>query len=84
MENVVHYHVLSGLHGYMPDSNYYCKTRTNALDLCASLAKDLRDDGIEVSGRRSEGYYEIPTGQGAGVEYIEIAECWETDCKEEN
>ena len=80
----VHYHCISGDHGYMPDFNTgACSTRAQALDIACGYAQDLRSEGIKVYGRKQEGYYEVPDRQGAGLEYIEVTECMELACLED-
>ncbi len=83
MPNTKHFHCLSGDHGYMPDDNIPCKTRGQALACATDKAQELRSEGIKVDGKKSDGYYEVPNGQGAGLEYIEVTECHETDCLSE-
>ena len=80
MARTKHYHCISGGHGYMPDDNMTCGTKAQALDCACDKAQELRSEGIRVSGNRADGYYEVPNGQGAGLEYIVVRECTESAC----
>lgn len=81
MRDTTHYHVLSGDHGYMPDNNIPCKTKEQALDCACSLAQELRAEGHKVHGKRADWHYEVERGEyPAGLEYIEVTECWEEGC----
>ena len=61
-----HYHVLVGLPGYMPNSNYPCSTLAEAGDVAYEEAKAFREAGYatdwskdclgKVVGNKREGY----------------------------
>jgi len=81
-----HYHVISGMRGYMPDRNEVSLTRREAEQDARIFAEEIRDDeNVEsrcVRGSASAGWYAI-TDRRAGVEYIEITSCTMPDCLED-
>lgn len=78
-----HYHVVSGMRGYLPDSNTYCLYRGAAHRTMVEFKFLIGDQcdhnhvGTCVSGNTTIGYTVIA---GHGVEYAEIIVCKE-DCK---
>jgi hypothetical protein len=87
VKSTKHYHVLSGLHGYMPDRNDSYHTCANARAGACAIAEDLRAEGFVVNGTKRHGYYEVyghdSDGCIPGVEYIEVTTCHEPDCLED-
>ena len=80
-----HYHVLGGLHGYMPMVNDVYTTLQAArqglmdhkrLEIEYSYQMEDRSQ-FSVSGNLRQGYYEVA---GGGNEYYEITDCQEPDC----
>lgn len=69
-----HYHVLLGMHGYLPNANVLATSRRQAEALAASYAAEARQNGDQVTGRARDGYYDL------GVECIEIAACTDPEC----
>ena len=63
-----HYHVLSGDHGYMPDSNTAYETRDDAQGGLEWFVEGIFDSG------------DVPDS----AEYAEITECSESDCYDDN
>lgn len=85
----VHYHVLSGMHGYMPDSNYVYTNKATAIADMVQQKRDVIDEwysipsgcGLErpcFTGSAREGYYEIDNMPG--LHYMEILECEDPEC----
>lgn len=70
-----HYHVIGGLHGCMPNFNYYAETRKDAEQIAKSEVKSMREDGAKAWGSARSGYYEIKSN--FGIEYVEISDCYE-------
>ena len=91
--NMIHYHVLTGLHGYMPDNNEMYDTLDDAKAGLAEFVERAKDDDVTDEQRDAisiadDGTYaEFPLEGIAhpvfGVEYAEIADCHESDCREE-
>ncbi len=88
-----HYHVLIGDHGYMPESNYVCTSKRQALQLLSDEGKNNNSDygcwdeessnyhtGKCYTGKIKDESIEFLPGHGA--EYAEISECYEIDCLE--
>lgn len=83
-----HYHVLVGMPGYMPESNTYCTTLTEARQ-CAKWEADIyRDDWgddapvYRVTGNMHDGYDVYQHDSGDLDVTITINECWEPECSE--
>jgi len=80
-----HYHVLGGLHGYMPDVNSVYLLKSDARQGLLFWKKDEIEMSYQVedrsdfsiSGNLKIGYYEVVNG---GNEYYQITECSESDC----
>ena len=78
-----HYHVVENTPGYLPDSEPATFTsRRDAGSYALSLARELRSDGYHVSGTRETGYYAERDSSDLG-RVIEISDCYESDCGEE-
>ena len=75
-----HYHVLSGLHGSMPDINDVCETVQEAKNDLKFWRDIFRDQGVKLSGNIKDEYFEFLNENG----YIEISECTESECLEFN
>lgn len=80
-----HAHMMSGLHGYMPDQNEVYATRRDAIEGLKEFASHVRDDcegghydqtmmvpAYCYSGRPRDGYIEFNDGYLHGVEYAEV------------
>lgn len=79
----LHYHVLGGLHGCMPNLNVVYDNLEDAQQGLKGERKTEIDNGTSpfgISGSYEDGYYEVKNG---GNEYYEITECYEGDCLEE-
>ena len=86
-----HYHVLVGSEGgYMPDSNYYCRTKRGAEALAAGEAAYIMDSGYQMpdkadwyhkSGSARSGLISIDCGRSLDT-IIEVTECDEEDCED--
>lgn len=87
-----HYHVVSGISGYMPDSGGTCRTKREAENAAKWYADAWREDGFKVYGSARKGGYWIDRSKwtdwdGAVQEcdhaisgYVEINVCYEDDC----
>ena len=78
-----HYHVLVGLYGYLPNSNYYCSSIKQAEDTMQSEAEAFRDAGYKVTGNKRMGY-DVKHESGYSWQYIEYNECQEEECNEDD
>ena len=88
-----HYHVLTGLHGYMPDNNEMYDNIADAKSGLLEFVERAKDDDVTDEQRDAinmadDGTYaEFPLEGSAspvfGVEYAEIVDCYEPDCREE-
>lgn len=80
----IHYHVLAGFHGCMPESNDSFHTVKEARDCLKQFVSDLRETGNTLSGNLKSGYFELIKKTDALCDYLEISECVETDCFDES
>ena len=87
MKTVFHYHVLAGLHGYLPDWNEMYTTNAGAIDALHEYAQNVVDDcgdgdkrhfGYCYTGSYHDGYLEFLPKHG--VEYAEVLACGSLDC----
>jgi hypothetical protein len=85
---VKHYHVIEGMNGgYMPDSGSYATSRRSAEMSAAWSANNARNDGYAVTGSARKGWYDVmPEDSDPHTlgNYIEIAECFESECSEDD
>ena len=79
----LHYHVLAGFHGCIPESNIYCASRKEAREELKHEVKDLRESKNRLTGNLKSGYFEITKKTDALCDYLEISECMEKDCFKE-
>ena len=89
-----HYHVLTGLHGDMPDGNQVYDNLADAKSGLLEFVERAKDDDVTDEQRDAisitdDGIYaEFPLEGSAhpvfGVEYAEIVECYEPDCDRED
>ena len=89
-----HFHMLVGMPGYMPDTNYTCRTRGEAEHLALWEVKNLRK-GWDIDNARS--HYSVSGNKHDGYDVyrriamypeevwmtISVTECFEDDCLEE-
>lgn len=90
-----HYHVLVGLPGYMPNSNYPCNTLAEAGDIAYAEAEAFREAGYAscwgkeqrgiVVGNKREGYEVLRPSLWDSHERdvwqtISIVDCYEDEC----
>lgn len=88
-----HYHMLSGLYGYMPDQNNYHEDKDSATSDLMGFVESCQDSDVTDSERDAISiapdytYAEFPIEGMAnpifGVEYAEVVDCDEVDCTEE-
>jgi hypothetical protein len=80
-----HYHVISGFRGYMPDMNEVYTSKKAAQAGAIEWVRTIRDDGARVTGSAKDGWYDVHSEDvgKAGVEYIQITECWVDECLED-
>ncbi len=81
----MHYHVFSGTKGCLPERATTSRTFKEALADALELRRACVDDGATawVGSLRRDWYTEPRNAQAAGLEYIEIVECYEPDCEKE-
>ena len=86
--------MLVGMPGYMPDTNYTCRSRSEAKGLALCEARGFRNDWDCDNGRS---YYSVTGNMEDGYEVyhrnaihpeevymtIRVTECFEEDCLEE-
>ena len=88
-----HYHMLSGLHGYMPDNNEPYQTEQDAKDALEYFVENCKDSDVTEDHREAiaisenGNYAEFPIDGIAhpvfGVEYAEVTDCYEPECFED-
>ena len=90
-----HYHVLTGLHGYMPDNNEMYNNLADAKAGLLEFVERAKDDDVIYTDEQRDAISIADDGMSAefplediahpvfGVEYAEIADCHEPDCGEE-
>ena len=76
----LHYHVLSGLHNYMPENNDFCQTKSEARESLKFWVRNFRDQKYRFKGNSKSGYYECINANL----YLEITECTENQCMDED
>ena len=79
----IHYHVISGGHGYIPDYNAPYPTKKEALEALREYIKYLRDDGCKFRGSLKDEYFECLNPRICGLEYVQLIECDADECLEE-
>ena len=75
-----HYHVMHGMHGYLPDSNMYCEDMAMAKMCLQEDIKNMRENGdFRFNGALKNKYFDcINTNY-----YAEISDpCYEKECIE--
>ena len=88
-----HYHVLTGLRGYMPDGNQVYDNLADAKSGLLEFVERAKDtdvtdeqrDAISIAddGMDAEFPLEGIASPVFGVEYAEIVDCYEPDCDRE-
>lgn len=89
-----HFHMLVGMPGYMPDTNYTCRSRHRAEGLALSEARGFRSDWdcdedrsyYSAVGNMHDGYEVYRRGDDPPREVymtIRVTECFEGDCLKE-
>ena len=88
-----HYHVVTGLPGYLPNENWACETLAEAGNVALSEAKAFREGGYHscwskdsqgrVIGNKRGGYKVLRFSLGELCEWqtIRIEPCNEADCR---
>ncbi len=75
----LHYHVLSGLHGSMPENNDFWETKAEAQESLKFWVRNFRDQKYTFKGNSKNGYYECTNANL----YVEITKCSENECIED-
>ena len=89
-----HFHMLVGMPGYIPNTNYVCRSRSEAKGLALCEARGFRNDWdceenhsyYKVDGNMHDGYdvYRRNALHPEEVSLtISVTECFEEDCLEE-
>lgn len=79
-----HYHILAGLHGYLPNINEVYKIKQDARMGLKELIEWDRETGAKYSGNLREGYFECLNFSDCHTnEYYEITECNIKECLED-
>jgi len=60
-----HFHMLVGMPGYMPDTNYTCRSRTRAEGLALHEAREFRNDWSRANNKP---YYKVVGNMHDGYE----------------
>ena len=79
----MHYHVLAGFHGCIPESNV--GPFTSLVDARIELkmeVNELRDSGNTLKGNLKHCYFELIKKTTALCDYLEISKCFENSCFE--
>jgi len=80
----MHYHMISGLHGYLPDQNEPHETESEASNALLDFVEQCRESDesrAPINVYSHNLYAEFDSGHG--VEYAEVADCTEADCEAE-
>lgn len=79
--NKIHYHVLAGFHGCLPESNNgpFTTLKESRAELKEEIS-ELRDSGNTLVGDLKHGYFELSKKTTALCDYVSIEECVESDC----
>lgn len=81
--SLLHYHVLAGFSGCLPESNNGPYTSLqDAREELKSEVKDLRESGNTLSGSLKEGFFTLHNKTDALCDYVEISKCVEKECFE--
>ena len=75
-----HYHVMHGMHGYLPDSNMYCENMAMAKMCLQENIKNMREYGdLRFNGSLKNKYFDCTHTDY----YAEISDpCYEKECIE--
>jgi len=71
-----HYHIMNGMHGCMPDTNYVATTLVDARGMLKETVSHLRDGGLTFNGNLKAGYFDSIKENY----YAEIADCIMVEC----
>ena len=78
-----HYHLISGFHGCLSESNTVYETKKEAREALKDTIRDLRDSGNTFSGNLKALYFEAIKKADFLGDYVDIEECQEEDCLKE-
>lgn len=76
-----HYHVLVGLPGYMPNSNYPCETLKEAGDMALYEANEFRETGYRRFGDLADSQGKVVGNKHDGYVVLRPTLWSESDCK---
>jgi hypothetical protein len=79
-ETKTHYHVMTGLHGCLPDYNEIFTTLKEARDGLKEIVKDLRDSKNTFRGSLKKGYFEVIKKEDFLGDYCSIETCTMIEC----
>jgi hypothetical protein len=77
-----HYHFLSGISGCLPVSNEVFETKTEAREYLKDIVNDLDQSGNKFEKINNDFYQCVKRFDFIG-DYLEITECFESECMEE-
>jgi len=74
-----HYHVMHGMHGYLPDFNEYCESMVDAKMCLQEDIKNMRENELRFNGSLKNKYFDCTHMNY----YAEISDpCYEKECIE--
>lgn len=73
-----HYHVLTGMRGYIPDYNEVFYSQDEALSDLVNQVEQILEHPVDPDGRGIGIPFFFPPG--LGVEYAEVTECEDWQC----
>jgi hypothetical protein len=71
-----HYHVMNGIHGCMPDTNYVASTLVDARGMLKETVSNLRESGLTFNGNLKAGYFDSIKENY----YADIEKCTQVEC----
>lgn len=78
-KRVKHFHLIAGNYSSTPMLNLVMPTRDAAEFTLKEIIRDVKKDGVKVSGSYQQGKFQILNPEIFPVEYIEIVECTNPD-----
>lgn len=79
-KNVKHFHVIAGLHGYMPDYNEVHRTKREARNGLKEYVARSRDAGYRYFGNLRDTWFATTKTSIIRNAYACVEECYEVDC----
>ena len=79
-----HYHVIGGLHGCMSNFNELYDDLETSKDRLVDITNDFKESENKVESDHDGMYIEISEKIDSLCDYVEISECTESECYNEN